>query len=92
MALLAGVREIEGAQLRHAVDQTFTARKTHPLPAALPAPPPGWAAPYARMVEQDDLHWADLAALTHAVQVFLNPVLDGTARPIWMPSTWQWGP
>jgi hypothetical protein len=92
IALLAGVREIEGAQLRRALEQTFSSRQTHALPAALPAPPPAWVAPYARMVEEDELRWADLASLAQAVEAFLNPALDGTAEPIWRPSTWRWGP
>ena len=32
IALLAGVREIEGAQLRRALEETFRSRKTHALP------------------------------------------------------------
>jgi hypothetical protein len=92
MALLAGVRKIEGAQLRRALEQTFTSRKTHALPFALPPPPPAWATPYARMVEEDDLRWVDLVTLARAVEAFLNPVLDGTAAPTWTPSTWRWGP
>jgi hypothetical protein len=92
VALLAGVREIESARLRRALEQTFTSRKTHALPADLPSPPPAWAAPYARMVDEDELRWADLATLVHAVEAFLNPVLDGTAPPTWSPSTWRWGP
>jgi hypothetical protein len=90
IALLAGVREIEGAYLRRALEQTFVARATHALPNALPAPPPAWAAPYARMVEEDDLRWADLAILARAVEGFVNPVLGGTASGTWMPSAWQW--
>ena len=92
VALLAGVRDIESARPRRALEQTFTSRKTHALPGVLPAPPPAWAAPYARMVEEDELRWADLATLVHAVEAFLNPVLDGTALPTWSPSTWRWGP
>lgn len=92
IALLAGVREIEPEGLRRALEQTFTARKTHALPDALPAPPPGWAAPYARMVEEDELPWADVHALTRALEAFLNPVLDGTASRLWTPSVWKWGP
>jgi hypothetical protein len=92
VALLAGVREIEGERLRRALEQTFTSRNTHALPVALPAPPRAWVAPYARMVEEDELRWADLATLRRAVEAFLNPVLDGSALATWSPSTWQWGP
>lgn len=90
IALLAGVREIEAEHLRRAFEQTFSSRKTHPLPVSLPPPPLAWAAPYTRMVEQDELHWVDLATLVRAIEAFLNPILDGTAVRTWRPSTWLW--
>ena len=90
IALLAGVREIEATYLRGALEQTFTSRKTHALPVSLPAPPPAWAAPYARMVEEDELGWDHLAILTRAVEAFLDPVLDGQASRVWTPSMWRW--
>jgi len=90
IALLAGVREIEATCLRGALEQTFASRKTHALPASLPPPPAGWAAPYARMVEEDELRWADLPTLMHAARALLDPVLDGSASRIWTPSTWRW--
>ena len=92
IALLAGVREIRAEQLRGALAQTFTSRKTHALPVSLPPAPAAWAAPYARMVEEDELSWADLAILTLAVEAFLDPVLDGTALRSWTPSKWRWEP
>ena len=92
IALLAGVRVVQPSRLRAALEQTFGWRQTHSLPSSLPLPPDAWAAPYGRMVEEDELPWADLATLTRAVEAFLNPVLDGTARSNWQPSTWAWGP
>jgi hypothetical protein len=92
IALLAGVRELEAARLRLALEQTFSSRKTHALPVSLPAPAAAWAAPYARMVEEVELGWADLAILTRAVEAFLDPVLDGGASRIWRPSIWRWEP
>lgn len=91
IALLAGVREIDPSRLRAALAQTFDSRKTHALPASVPSPSSAWAAPYARMVEEDELRWKDLAALTLAVEAFLNPVLDGTASQSWHPKAWRWG-
>jgi len=90
IALLAGVRELEATRVRSALEQTYTFRKTHALPVSLPAPPVAWAAPYARMVDEDELRWADLATLVGAVEAFLNPVLEGTATGMWRPSTWGW--
>lgn len=89
IALLASVREIEGLRLRSALDQTFTSRKTHALPRALPDPPPAWTAPYGRMTAEDELPWSDLAELTRAVRGFLDPVLGGEART-WSPEIWTW--
>lgn len=89
IALLASVRDIEGSHLRGALAQTFDSRRTHPLPPSLPAPSSAWAAPYARMVEEDELRWEDLAALTLAVESFLNPILDGTAPGAWSPKAWS---
>lgn len=89
MALLASVREIDGRQLRAALEQTFQSRKTHLMPGALPAPPPTWAAPYARMVAEDELPWPDLAALVRAASAFFDPVLAGT-EATWDPGEWAW--
>jgi hypothetical protein len=91
IALLAGVRELDPKRIRAALEQTFSARRTHPLATSLPEPPPAWNAPYARMVAEDELHWADLATLVRAVEAFLNPVLDGSASGSWAPSNWRWG-
>jgi hypothetical protein len=92
IALLAGVRELQAARLRQALELTFTSRKTHALPVSFPPPPPARAAPYGRMVAEDELAWPDLAILTRAVEAFLNPVLDAAAVRIWTPSTWRWTP
>lgn len=89
IALLAGVREIDGARLRGAPELTFAERKTHPLPASLPQPPAAWGAPYARMVAEDDLGWGDLATLMRAASAFFDPVLAGTDHT-WRPAEWAW--
>jgi hypothetical protein len=92
IALLAGVREIEAERLRRALEQTFTSRKTHTLPLSFALPLREWAAPYARMVVEDELRWPDLATLVRAIEAFLNPVLDGTAARTWTPAAWRWRP
>jgi hypothetical protein len=91
IALLAGVRAIRPELLRAALEQTFDSRKTHPLPPSLPLPSTAWTAPYAHMVEEDELRWGTLADLTAAVQAFLNPILDKSASSEWSPKNWKWG-
>jgi hypothetical protein len=90
LALLATAQEIDAKRLRAALEQTFTFRKTHPLPSLVPAPPPAWETPYAAMAREDQLAWATLADVTRAVQSFLDPVLAGDLDANWSPATWSW--
>jgi predicted nucleotidyltransferase component of viral defense system len=76
--LIAGVEPIAAADLRSALERTFTNRDRHPLPGSLPPPPPTWAAPYARLAAQVGLD-PDLEAAFARAAAFLDPVLDGSA-------------
>ena len=90
IALLATVKAIDSRRLRLALDQTFTFRKTHKLPAKLPAPMPAWTAPYATMAREDQLPWPTLDEVTVAARVFLDPVLGEVTDATWDPQTWTW--
>jgi hypothetical protein len=90
VALLATVQRLEARHLRQALDQTFTFRKTHTLPTALPAPLPAWTTPYAAMAHEDQLPWPTLDEVTRAAQAFLDPVLSGALDATWVPATWLW--
>lgn len=90
LALLATTGPIEEAALRRAIELTFGFRGTHPVPMTFPPPPMDWAAPYARMAENDDLAWKTLAEVTRAVEAFLNPVLGSAECGTWEPSGWRW--
>lgn len=90
LALLATARPIDAAQLRAGLEQTFSFRKTHPLPASVPQPPATWAAPYTAMAKEAELAWATLDEVTRAVQTFLDPVLNGSAARTWSPQSWTW--
>jgi len=89
LALLAQVGPLDGAELRRALDATFSFRRTHPLPCAFPAPPPNWGPTYARMADNDDLPWRTLPDLLDAVRAFLDPVLRDEGGS-WNPRTWRW--
>ncbi len=89
IALLATVRDIDGAALRAAIDQTFEHRATHPVPTLVPPPPEVWAPIYERIAESDGLQWRMLIEVTEAVQAFLNPVLAGTTAR-WNTETRAW--
>jgi len=90
IALLATVQSIHAKRLRDALAQTFTYRKTHALPAALPAPLSAWATPYLAMAREDRLVWPTLDGVTTAAQAFLDPVLAGRLDATWEPETWTW--
>ena len=89
MALLGGVQSLDARRLRAALEQTFMHRATHPLPLALPDPPPSWSAPYLAMARDNDLAWLTLEQLTPVVATFLNPVLAGRDG-VWHPGRWSW--
>ena len=90
MALLATVQVLQAERLRQALDQTFSFRKTHPIPTVFPAPPPTWAKPYANIAREDQLAWSTLDDVTKAVTAFLGPVLGGDVEATWNPRAWTW--
>ena len=90
IALLATAQAIDARRLRAALEQTFTFRKTHPLPAVLPDPLSAWATPYAAMAREDQLAWPTLDDVTSAAKAFLDPVLAGDLDATWDPDTWAW--
>jgi hypothetical protein len=91
IALLATAQTIDAKGLRAALEQTFTFRNTHPIPASLPAPLAAWAMPYAAMAREDRLAWSTLDEITTAARAFMDPVLGGELDATWVPETWKWG-
>jgi Nucleotidyl transferase AbiEii toxin, Type IV TA system len=90
LALLATTKSLRAIQLRAALDQTFTFRKTHALPANVPNPIELWRTPYAAIAREDVLPWRTLDDVTKAVQDFLDPVLAERIDAVWDPTTWKW--
>ncbi len=90
ITLLATAQPLDAQRLRDALEQTFTFRKTHPLPANLPEPLLAWMSPYAAMAREDQLIWATLDEVTNRARAFLDPVLAGRLDATWSPSTWRW--
>ncbi len=90
LALLATAQTLEATRLRAALEQTFSFRKTHALPAMLPEPLPSWVIPYAAMAREDQLRWMTLDEVTKVAKAFLDPVLAGHLDAVWRPETWTW--
>lgn len=91
LALLATAHPIGAERLRAALEQTFTFRNTHALPASVPSPIEAWRTPYESMAREDQLTWATLEDVTQAVRAFLDPVLAGDLDAAWDPQAWAWG-
>jgi predicted nucleotidyltransferase component of viral defense system len=89
LALLALTGSFHGATLRAAIERTFDFRRTHPVPARLPAPPAQWAGAYAKMANADDLPWPTLDGLLPAVRAFIDPVL-ASGSGAWDHQGWVW--
>lgn len=90
LALLATVGQLDAQKVRAAIEQTFGFRKTHLIPAKVPAPVETWKAPYEAMAREDQLLWVTLDEVTKAVQAFLDPVLAGGLGATWDPVEWAW--
>ncbi len=90
LALLATVQPLRAQHLRAALEQTFTFRKTHQLPAEVPEPWAAWLAPYAAMARENQLPWTTISAVFTAVQQFINPVLVPALDAMWEPQSWSW--
>lgn len=90
LALLASAQQLDAKRLRAALEQTFTFRKTHPLPGKVPVPLDSWATPYAAMAREDLLAWATVDQVAKATQAFLDPVLAGALDATWEPEAWRW--
>lgn len=91
LALLGSTGALSSKRLLEAFEQTFSFRRTHPIPKQLPDPPTTWAAPYAAMAREDGLEWPDLGAVTNAARAFLDPVLSVSIDATWNSERWAWG-
>lgn len=88
--LLAGLQPLLGLALHQALQATFEAVGTHPLPATLPAPPESWTQPLRRMADETGLAWREIDDAVTAIQQFVNPVLQSQHTGRWNPISWTW--
>lgn len=89
LVLLGKVRALEARAIRAAIDETWSHRRTHPVPAFVPEPSPSWAPVYDEMAHTDQLPWLTIGDLVAAVRGFLDPVLQG-GEGLWDPAKWTW--
>jgi len=85
LVLIPSLFAFEAGRLWSALDATFGARATHPVPTALPPPPAAWRAGYRRLAA--DIGLAPEMSVGYAqARAFLDPVL---ARSVADDATWD---
>ena len=82
---------LQAGRLRRALEATFSARNTHPLPSRFPSPQQGWRAPYRRMAEEANLS-PDIRLGYERARRFLDPILAGSTADDarWDPMRHTW--
>lgn len=91
LVMMSSLFGFQASRLRRALEATFDARGTHPLPASLSPPPLQWRPAYRKMAAEVGLD-PDMSVGYERVKVFLDPILAGAvpddAR--WKPTQQSW--
>jgi len=88
--LLAGLQPLPGSSVQQALQATFQALDTHPVPLRLSPPPENWRQPWRRMAGETGLIWRDIDDAMVAIQQFVHPVLQNQQPGTWNPIQWTW--
>lgn len=91
LVLISCFEAVEAAALHEALVVTFTARKQHALPSAIPAPPADWRRQFEKGAKEAGLD-SDMARAHVLVAAWLDPVLRGEAVGVWDPQFRAWVP
>ncbi len=89
LLLIATSEPSDAAELRRALETTFSGRRRPPLPSSLPEPPRSWAEPFGRLAAEVGVE-AELTAAFSRAAAFLDPVLAGLETGRWDPQHQTW--
>jgi len=84
LVMVSSLFALNAGRLRQTLKAIFVARGSHPLPTALPPPPPLWRTAYRKTATEVGLD-IDMTAGYEQASAFLDPVLTGT-----IPDASQW--
>ena len=91
LVIISSLFGFQAGRLRRALEATFDARSTHPLPPSLSPPPSQWRAAYRRIAAEVGLD-PDMSQGYGRVKGFLDPILSAAvpddAR--WKPARQSW--
>jgi hypothetical protein len=88
--LAASMKEFDSTKLKRAIEATFEARASHPVPRELAEPPRRISASYRQIARELDLPWPTIEEAGKALAQFLNPILKGKSSGTWDPVAWDW--
>jgi hypothetical protein len=89
--LIAGLGQMDGEILMHAIQATFAYANTHPLPTSVPPPPRDWARAFEKMAGEGGFKDYSLSQAYSDIQQFLDPILMGKVMgQKWNPVSWSW--
>jgi hypothetical protein len=86
LVMMESFFSLQAGRLRRALEVTFSARNTHPLPAQLPPPQRDWGASYRRMAKEVNLS-PDISLGYERAKRFLDPILASS-----IPDDARWDP
>ncbi len=90
LVVIAHTTPVDAEKLDRATDAIFERRATHPVPAAVPAPPVDWAPGWRRLVADMPVE-GDVRAGHAAAAAFLDPVLShDVTSGRWDPDSREW--
>lgn len=90
VVLISTLSSLDAEALRREIHEIFATRDTHPVPYAVPPPPPEWDQPFLRLANEVDMPNKLTGGHTTAA-AFLDPILSGEVTAgIWKPENQRW--
>lgn len=90
IVLISTLSSLDAENLKREIQEVFTKRGTHPVPYAVPPPPPDWDQPFLRLADEVGIP-NKLAAGHRTAAAFLDPILSGEVTAgTWNPENQRW--
>jgi len=90
VVLISTLSSLDAENLKREIQEVFTKRGTHPVPYAVPPPPPEWDQPFLRLANEVGIP-NKLAAGHRTTSAFVDPILSGEVTAgTWNPENQRW--
>lgn len=88
--LIAGNTKIKYGECKNALTKTFHHRHTHELPSTAPELSSNYSREFTKLSKEVNLSQLTILEGNNALQLFINPILEGIQKRIWDPRDWNW--